>query len=218
MAVGVDVKAEQITATSGRKNLLQTGADRLVPGGFLSKMAGQKNLDTKLSCIENKENSHQATSLVIQRRGAGISGPSFPVVFKQLQEDNNQHQIINYPTGAGYGPAAGVGAGSGVGAGYSPAAGVGAGSGAGTLYGPAAGVWAGSGTRAGYDLTAGARAGYGAGAGYGLAAGIGAGSGAVAGYGTWARSGTGAGYGLGNGAGTRYGPAVGEGAGYGSGA
>ena len=206
VAVGVDVKAEKITATSGRKNLLQTGADGLVPGGFLSKMAGQKNLDTKLSYIENKENSHQAASLVIQRRGAGISGSSFPVVFKQLQE------------GAGYGPAAGVGAGSGAGARYSPAAGVGAKSGAGTLYGPAAGVWAGSGTRAGYDLAAGAGAGSGAGAGYGHAAGIGAGSGAVAGYGTWAGSGTGAGYGPGTGAGNGYGPAVGEGAVYGAGA
>ena len=37
MAVGVDVKAEKITATSGRKNLLQTGADGLVPGDFSAK-------------------------------------------------------------------------------------------------------------------------------------------------------------------------------------
>ena len=82
---GVDVKAEKIKATSCRKNLVQAGADALVPGGFLSKMVGQKNLDSKLHYLVNKDKSHQAASLVIQREAAGVSGPTFPEVFHQLQ-------------------------------------------------------------------------------------------------------------------------------------
>ena len=33
--VGVDTKAAKISATSGKKNLVQAGADGLVTGGFL---------------------------------------------------------------------------------------------------------------------------------------------------------------------------------------
>ena len=55
---GVDVKAETIKGASGRKNLAQAGADGMVPGGFLSKMMGQKNIDSKLHYLTNKEKSH----------------------------------------------------------------------------------------------------------------------------------------------------------------
>ena len=46
---GVDVKAEKIKGTSGRKNLTQAGADGMVPGGFLSKMMGQKSIDIDIT-------------------------------------------------------------------------------------------------------------------------------------------------------------------------
>ena len=46
---GVDVKAEKIKGTSGRKNLAQAGADGMVPGGFLSKMMGQKSIDIDIT-------------------------------------------------------------------------------------------------------------------------------------------------------------------------
>jgi hypothetical protein len=45
VAAGADVKAEKIQATSCRKNMAQGGADGMVPGEFLSKMLGQKNID-----------------------------------------------------------------------------------------------------------------------------------------------------------------------------
>ena len=94
---GVDVKAEKIKATSCRKNLVQAGADAMVPGGFLSKMVGQKNLDSKLHYLVNKDKSHQAASLVIQREAAGVSGPTFPEVFKQLQNSgglNKEEKLL----------------------------------------------------------------------------------------------------------------------------
>ena len=81
---GVDVKAEKIKGTSGRKNLAQAGADGMVPGGFLSKMMGQKSIDSKLHYLTNKEKSHQAASLVIQRGAGGVSGPAFPEIFQNL--------------------------------------------------------------------------------------------------------------------------------------
>lgn len=40
--LGVDVKKHRISATSGRKLLLQCGADSLVPSNFMSKLAGHK--------------------------------------------------------------------------------------------------------------------------------------------------------------------------------
>ena len=47
-AWGINTKSEKISVTSYRKNLVQAGADSLVPATFLSKMLGQKNLDSKL--------------------------------------------------------------------------------------------------------------------------------------------------------------------------
>jgi len=40
--LGVDCKKLKISANSGRKQLLQAGADAMVPGNFLSKLAGHK--------------------------------------------------------------------------------------------------------------------------------------------------------------------------------
>ena len=46
----------------------------MVPGEFLSKMCGQKNLDSKLSYLTNKEATHKAASLAIQRKAFGKDG------------------------------------------------------------------------------------------------------------------------------------------------
>ena len=70
---GVDVLKEKITATSARKNMMQSGVDGLVPGEVLSMIAGQKNISSKLSYIEEKEKTRMAAQLVINRRACGKS-------------------------------------------------------------------------------------------------------------------------------------------------
>ena len=92
LEVGVNIKAEKIKATSCRKNLVQHGADSLVPGVFISKMTGQKNLDTKLGYLENKEKTHQAASLVIQRKSCGVVTSNFPTVLDELTENNQKRK------------------------------------------------------------------------------------------------------------------------------
>ena len=57
---GVDTK--HISGTSCRKTMVQAGAESLVPGEFLSKMLGQKSIDSKLQYLANKESTHKAAS------------------------------------------------------------------------------------------------------------------------------------------------------------
>ena len=85
--LGVDCSGERVSATSYRKLMAQCGADGGVSSVFLSKLMGQKNLDSKLSYTKNKKESHKAASLVITRRAVGKSvGVSFPEMFEQLQQ------------------------------------------------------------------------------------------------------------------------------------
>ena len=84
-AIGVDVKSEKISAYSARKNLIQGGADKLVPGEFLSKIAGQKNLDSKLDYLRNKENTHKVAAIIINRSALGdAEGGDFRDVLNDL--------------------------------------------------------------------------------------------------------------------------------------
>ena len=81
----IDTGAAKILGTSGRKTMAQSGADSLVPGSFLSKMMGQKNVDSKLEYIKNKENTHKAASLCIQRKMTGQSeNECFDDVYRQV--------------------------------------------------------------------------------------------------------------------------------------
>ena len=50
-----------------RKQLVQAGAEAEVTGGFLTKMLGHKNLDSKLDYLKVKNDSHKAASLAISR-------------------------------------------------------------------------------------------------------------------------------------------------------
>ena len=84
LQIGVDIKAEKITATSCRKNLVQAGADGNIPGHFISKMTGQKSLDSKLEYLTNKEKTHKAASLVVNRKRAGVSDTNFTNVFFEV--------------------------------------------------------------------------------------------------------------------------------------
>lgn len=85
--LGVNCDEEKVSATSYRKLLAQCGADGEVSSVFLSKMMGQKNLDSKLSYTKNQKSSHQAAALVITRRAVGKSeGTHFPEMFDKIQK------------------------------------------------------------------------------------------------------------------------------------
>ena len=83
---GVDTGSDRITGTSCRKTLVQAGAESLVPGAFLSKMMGQKNIDSKLEYLRNGESTHKAASLAIQRTITGAPNmSSFGEVYNELK-------------------------------------------------------------------------------------------------------------------------------------
>ena len=85
--MGVDTKKEHISATSGRKNLLQAGADAMVPSNFLSKMAGHKVEASQLEYMRLKDDSQKAASMAIHRRACGkTENTDFAPLFKAEQE------------------------------------------------------------------------------------------------------------------------------------
>ena len=51
---GVDVKKHRISATSGRKLLMQCGADSLVPSNFMAKIAGHKVENSQLEYMRKR--------------------------------------------------------------------------------------------------------------------------------------------------------------------
>ena len=94
--IGVNVENEHITATSARKQMIQAGADGEVPGAFISMMAGQKSISSKLSYLKQKEKSHKAAQMVINRKACGLnSGTNFSNVYKSLnkQEEDEQSRV-----------------------------------------------------------------------------------------------------------------------------
>jgi len=85
--LGVDCKKLKISANSGRKQLLQAGADAMVPGNFLSKLAGHKIESSQLNYMRIKDDSHKAASLAINRRIFGkTEGTDFGTLFKAEQK------------------------------------------------------------------------------------------------------------------------------------
>ena len=82
---GIDVGNRRISATSARKNLAQVGASASVPSALLSKMLGQKNLDSKVHYVSNTENIQKAASLVIARGVQGHDSEDFSSVYNDLK-------------------------------------------------------------------------------------------------------------------------------------
>ena len=85
-AAGVDIKKQKISTSSTRKNVVQAGADSNVPSYVLSKMVGQKNLDSKLEYLKNKENTHKVASLSINRQITGLKGSDYNEEQKKFKD------------------------------------------------------------------------------------------------------------------------------------
>ena len=83
----VDIGSKKATATSARKCLTQAGAESSVPSPFLSKMLGQKNIDSKLEYLKQTDATHKAASLVINRSVKGQDGQNFSTVYNDLKEN-----------------------------------------------------------------------------------------------------------------------------------
>ena len=73
-----------------RKQLVQAGAEAEVTGGFLTKMLGHKNLDSKLDYLKVKNDSHKAAFLAISRCVTRKSG-NFSTLLKKIQ--NNEQDV-----------------------------------------------------------------------------------------------------------------------------
>ena len=86
---GIDIGGKKVSATSARKNLVQTGAEGSVPSPFLSKLLGQKNIDSKLEYLRNTEDTHKAASLVISRGVQGNSDQDFSEVYNEIRGDSS---------------------------------------------------------------------------------------------------------------------------------
>ena len=96
---GVDLRNQKITASSSRKNLVQAGADSQVPGHWLSKYMGHKNVNSKLEYLTTQDKTHEACSLAINRRISGRK-VNFIDVTNSLEKDQVQQKspITNHPT------------------------------------------------------------------------------------------------------------------------
>ena len=86
---GVDIGEKKISGTSARKNLTQTGAEGSVPSPLLSKLLGQKQIDSKLEYLKNTEDSHKTASLIISCGVQGVKAQNFSEVFKEVQEETS---------------------------------------------------------------------------------------------------------------------------------
>ena len=88
---GVDTKACKISSTSARKSMMQAGADAQVPGHTLSMLAGQSSISSKLSYLAQKQASHQAASMVINRKVSGKkTAENFSTVFDKITGQQNK--------------------------------------------------------------------------------------------------------------------------------
>ena len=84
-ALGVDCKAEKISATSARKNFLQGGAESGVPANWLSLAAGHKVEQSQLNYLKMKNNTDKAMSLCINRAVSGVKN----------QKDTDFRHVLN---------------------------------------------------------------------------------------------------------------------------
>jgi len=87
---GVDIGAKKITGTSARKNLVQMGAEGSVPSPLLSKLLGQKGIDSKLEYLKNTNESHKAASLVISRGVQGVNNQDFSTVLNEVNGETTE--------------------------------------------------------------------------------------------------------------------------------
>ena len=88
--VGFDPLKEKVSSTSCRKGLVQSGVESNVPGPLISKMLGQKNIDSKLEYLKTKEKSHKAASIAINRAMAGVKDDNFTDLFSSMNNDGRE--------------------------------------------------------------------------------------------------------------------------------
>ena len=96
---GLDTKAKKISATSCRKNLVQVGVEQNVPSPFLSKMLGQKSLDSKLHYLKHKDSTHKAASIVTSRstQGKTDAKQDFNKLFRDIRNGKEETSVNPSP-------------------------------------------------------------------------------------------------------------------------
>ena len=94
---GLDTGNRRISATSARKNLAQVGASASVPSALLSKMLGQKNLDSKVHYVANTEDIQKAASLVIARGVQGHDSEDFSSVYNDVKTSKKKNDVYEPP-------------------------------------------------------------------------------------------------------------------------
>lgn len=95
-ASNLDVGGKKITATSARKNLAQVGASASVPSALLSKLLGQKNLDSKINYVSNTEHTQKAACLAISRGVLGEDNQDFTTIYKDVKTTNSVDSTEEY--------------------------------------------------------------------------------------------------------------------------
>lgn len=86
---GIDCKKEKYSATSARKVMLDGGQDAGIPQTILGRMAGQRSEQSKKSYIANKDLTHRAAMVTLNRVGAGKT-PRYQEILDDLQEEDLQ--------------------------------------------------------------------------------------------------------------------------------
>ena len=80
-SIGVDVKLEHYTNTSGRKTLLEGGIEAGIPAVLLSKVAGQAAFSSLQHYVKGQEKSHKAVSLCLSRKVGAVPGVKFDEIY-----------------------------------------------------------------------------------------------------------------------------------------
>ena len=95
--MGINTKNLKISATSTRKQLIQSGAEAGVPGGVLSKMMGHALPETKYNYLENRDKTRQAASISIARRAMGNTETRFDDVIDEVKgkKQKKKEQAVN---------------------------------------------------------------------------------------------------------------------------
>ena len=91
---GCDLSGQKITASSVRKNLIQTAVEGSVPSAFVSKMAAQKNILSQLEYIVTPDKQHEAASKTVNRNLAGKSNETYQENLEQLAANKENKETF----------------------------------------------------------------------------------------------------------------------------
>ena len=92
---GCDLSGQKITATSVRKNFIQSAVESQVPTQFVSKLAAQKNILSQLEYIVTPDQQHEAASKTINRKLTGKSEETYQDNLKQPNVKEEEKE--NFP-------------------------------------------------------------------------------------------------------------------------